>query len=84
MGSHSNLKHPENGAGNSESNSSDFDDFIYLLSHDVRNSIRALIEVPQWIGEDLLEDGHAITGSLARNMPNDPTLLLDSERGAAV
>jgi signal transduction histidine kinase len=45
--------------------SKDFEDFIYLLSHDVRGSIRALLEVPQWITEDLISDGHKITGHLA-------------------
>lgn len=35
----------------------DFEDFIYLISHDVRNSVRALIELPQWIEEDLANSG---------------------------
>ncbi|MEO8244103.1 MAG: ATP-binding protein [bacterium] len=48
--------------------SQDFEDFIYLISHDVRNSVRALIEVPQWIAEDLSEAGYRIDGSLAENM----------------
>jgi signal transduction histidine kinase len=42
--------------------SQDFEDFIYLISHDVRNSVRALIEVPQWIAEDLEEAGHRLEG----------------------
>ncbi|MEP2472962.1 MULTISPECIES: HAMP domain-containing sensor histidine kinase [Rhodobacterales] len=45
--------------------SSDFEDFIYLISHDVRNSVRALIELPQWIVEDLAEAGVKIDGSVA-------------------
>lgn len=45
-----------------------FDRFIYLLSHDVRNSLRALIEIPQWIESDLREDGHHVSGSLADNL----------------
>lgn len=48
--------------------SKDFEDFIYLLSHDVRGSIRALLEVPHWIAEDLVADGHKITGQLADNI----------------
>ena len=44
-----------------------FEEFVYLLSHDVRNSIRALVEVPQWIKEDLIAEGHAIQGSTAEN-----------------
>ena len=46
----------------------ELDDLIYLISHDVRNSVRALIEVPQWIEEDLREAGHSISGSLAENI----------------
>lgn len=48
--------------------SREFEDFIYLISHDVRNSVRALIEVPQWIAEDLQDAGIRIEGSLAENM----------------
>ncbi|MFT6023944.1 MAG: signal transduction histidine kinase [Ascidiaceihabitans sp.] len=48
--------------------SKDFEDFIYLLSHDVRSSIRALLEVPQWIAEDLVSAGHKIDGQLADNI----------------
>lgn len=48
--------------------SKDFEDFVYLISHDVRNSVRALIEVPQWITEDLIEAGQKIEGSLAENI----------------
>ena len=50
------------------SGSQDFEDLIYLLSHDVRNSVRALLEVPAWIEEDLIEAGHKITGTLAENL----------------
>ena len=50
------------------SDSKDFEDFIYLLSHDVRGSIRALLEVPQWITEDLIADGHRVSGQLAENI----------------
>jgi signal transduction histidine kinase len=48
--------------------SKDFEDFIYLLSHDVRGSIRALLEVPQWITEDLIAEGHKITGQLENHI----------------
>ena len=46
----------------------DFDEFIYVLSHDLRALIRALVEVPQWIGEDLVDEGHAISESMNENM----------------
>ncbi|OUS20825.1 hypothetical protein A9Q95_11215 [Rhodobacterales bacterium 59_46_T64] len=42
--------------------------FIYLLSHDVRNSARALLEVPQWIEEDLIDLGYPVEGALAENI----------------
>ncbi|MGB3244163.1 MAG: ATP-binding protein [Sulfitobacter sp.] len=49
----------ENGSGGQ-----DLDDFIYLISHDVRASVRALLELPQWIVEDLTEAGIPIDGQL--------------------
>lgn len=45
--------------------SKEFEDLIYLISHDVRSSVRALIELPQWIAEDLEEAGVKIDGSVA-------------------
>lgn len=44
----------------------ELEDVIYVLSHDVRGSVRALLELPQWIREDLVEQGYEITGSLAQ------------------
>ncbi|MGB5865685.1 MAG: HAMP domain-containing sensor histidine kinase [Sulfitobacter sp.] len=57
----------------------DIDDFIYLISHDVRASVRALIELPQWIVEDLEEAGIKINGSVAQSveMMNRHTARLD-------
>lgn len=49
-------------------NSQDFEDFIYLISHDVRGSVRALLELPQWIAEDLEEAGYPIDGSVAASI----------------
>ena len=48
--------------------SNDFEDFIYLISHDVRNSVRALIELPQWIAEDLTEAGVKVEGSVGESI----------------
>ena len=48
-----------------EADAQDFDDFIYLMSHDVRASVRALIELPQWIVEDLADAGVQISGPVA-------------------
>lgn len=69
-----NIQNDENlktqGVRNTTSNSAskDFEDFIYLLSHDVRNSVRALLELPQWIREDLEGDHRAIGDSLRENL----------------
>lgn len=49
-------------------NSQDFEDFVYLISHDVRSSVRALIELPQWIADDLADAGVKVDGSLAENI----------------
>jgi signal transduction histidine kinase len=46
----------------------EIDDFIYLISHDVRASVRALLELPQWIAEDLEEAGVKLDGSLASSI----------------
>ncbi|PTX57080.1 histidine kinase/DNA gyrase B/HSP90-like ATPase [Litoreibacter ponti] len=35
----------------------EFEEFVYILSHDLRASIRAMSELPEWIHEDLLEAG---------------------------
>lgn len=48
--------------------SQDIEDFIYLISHDVRSSVRALLELPQWIAEDLAEAGIPIEGSVATSI----------------
>ena len=46
----------------------EFEDFIYLISHDVRNSVRALLELPQWIEEDLEASGYPVDDSLAETL----------------
>lgn len=48
--------------------STEIDDFIYLISHDVRSSVRALIELPQWIAEDLKDAGVKVDGSVANSI----------------
>lgn len=57
----------------------EFDKFVYLISHDVRASVRALIELPQWIEEDLAEEGREIPPAVARSiqMMNTHTRRLD-------
>lgn len=54
--------------GPKPANSKEFEDFIYLLSHDIRNSVRALLEVPQWIQDDLIEAGYRINAPLQENL----------------
>jgi signal transduction histidine kinase len=48
--------------------SQDIEDFIYLISHDVRSSVRALLELPQWIAEDLEEAGFKVDGQVASSI----------------
>jgi signal transduction histidine kinase len=49
-------------------NSQDIEDFIYLISHDVRSSVRALLELPNWISEDLEEAGFPVQGQVAASI----------------
>lgn len=55
-------------SGKPDPSSTEFDDFIYLISHDFRSSVRALIELPQWIEEDLAEAGVKVDGSIAESV----------------
>jgi signal transduction histidine kinase len=57
----------------------DIDDFIYLITHDVRASVRALLELPKWIEEDLRSAGVELNGSVAQSieMMNRHTARLD-------
>lgn len=52
-------------SGEGDLRHSEFEDLIYLISHDVRNSVRALIELPQWIADDLMQAGVKLEGSVA-------------------
>lgn len=63
----------------SDPSDQEFEKFIYLISHDVRASVRALIELPQWIEEDLLEEGLELPPAVARSiqMMNTHTFRLD-------
>ena len=40
-----------------EEPASELEEFVYIVSHDLRNSARALTEVPQWLRSDLEEQG---------------------------
>ena len=35
----------------------DAEEFIHLVSHDLRGSISALLELPEWIAEDIEDAG---------------------------
>ncbi len=48
--------------------SKEIDEFIYLISHDVRASVRALLELPQWIQEDLEQAGFKLDGPVASSI----------------
>ncbi|MEM7521692.1 MAG: HAMP domain-containing sensor histidine kinase [Pseudomonadota bacterium] len=56
---------PQNAPMPPKMTAQELDDFIYLISHDVRASVRALIELPQWIAEDLDDAGVNVKGPLA-------------------
>lgn len=60
--------HAGRGEVMTKSGAQDIDDFIYLISHDVRASVRALLELPQWIAEDLEEAGIKVEGSVAQSI----------------
>ena len=74
-----NAAHADAPTGAPVNDTQDIDDFIYLMSHDVRASVRALLELPQWIAEDLAEAGVEVTGSVAQSieMMNRHTARLD-------
>ena len=42
----------------------DAEEFIHLVSHDLRGSIRALLELPEWIAEDIEEAGLEVSASV--------------------
>ncbi|MBO9430732.1 HAMP domain-containing sensor histidine kinase [Sulfitobacter sp. R18_1] len=42
----------------------DAEEFIHLVSHDLRSSIRALLELPEWIAEDIEYAGLEINASV--------------------
>ena len=42
----------------------DFDEFVYVLSHDLRASVRALADIPKWIEEDLEAEGYDASESI--------------------
>lgn len=62
-----------------DNDTQDIDDFIYLMSHDVRASVRALLELPQWILEDLTDAGVEVSGPVGESieMMNRHTARLD-------
>ncbi|MFK7877744.1 MAG: ATP-binding protein [Paracoccaceae bacterium] len=46
---------------------SELDDFVYIVSHDLRASARALSEVPQWLRDDLREQNIDLSADLLEN-----------------
>jgi len=62
------MRHSEYATSSTDTRSkpldNEFEDLIYLISHDVRTSVRALIELPQWIADDLAEAGVKLEGSV--------------------
>lgn len=48
--------------------SQDIDDIVYRISHDLRASVRALKELPDWLQEDLTEMQVDLSGEPARTL----------------
>ncbi|THH38804.1 hypothetical protein E4Z66_04390 [Aliishimia ponticola] len=48
--------------------SSALEQFAYIVSHDVRNSARALAEIPHWIIEDLEAEGVRLNSDMRDNL----------------
>lgn len=48
--------------------SSEFDDIVYHLSHDLRASVRALQDLPGWLHDDLAETGITLEGETAATL----------------
>ena len=46
---------------------SDPDGFVYLVSHDLRSSARALTEIPLWLREDLEKEGVQVSEDVAES-----------------
>jgi light-regulated signal transduction histidine kinase (bacteriophytochrome) len=46
---------------------SELDGFVYIVSHDLRNSARALTEVPHWLREDLNAQGVKFSRDVQEN-----------------
>ena len=65
--------------GGAKTDVQDIDDFINFMNHDFRASVRALIELPHWIAEDLAEAGVEVSASVGQSieMMNRHTARLD-------
>ena len=46
---------------------SELDKFVYIVSHDLRNCARAITEVPQWLRDDMRDQGMALTEDMREN-----------------
>jgi signal transduction histidine kinase len=65
--------------GESAKPSSPIDEFLYILGHDIRSSVRALVEIPKWIEEDLFEVDVKVSQDVVENLSllNTHTARLD-------
>ncbi|MEM6407707.1 MAG: HAMP domain-containing sensor histidine kinase [Pseudomonadota bacterium] len=45
-----------------------WEEFIYIISHDIRAEFRALRELPVWIREDIAEAGYVLDADLSENI----------------
>lgn len=55
-------------AEETKSNSSELDEVVYHISHDLRASVRALQDLPGWLNDDLAETGVMLEGETAATL----------------
>ncbi len=55
-------------SGNLQESDQSVDEFIYLMSHDLRGSLRAMTELPNWVAEDLAEANINAPASVATSL----------------
>ncbi len=68
MFQHSVLSEPQAPRAQQSTTQDELEDLIYLISHDLRSSLRALLEVPGWIEEDLTDIGIRLPETLTENV----------------
>lgn len=63
-----NVETPLDDGANPVSDDTEFDRFVYLVSHDLRACARALTVIPEWIEEDLRDAPQGLIPEVAENV----------------